>query len=232
VRPKTAAELATVKGIGAKKAEQYGSELFEIMGTVTAPTKPAPLRTNTPTEVAARATGPAAIPIAAPSIAPVAAPTAASPPSPTIPRTAPAQASINQLFLEEAAAEDSTLDQPAESSAPPAATKVPAPTAQPSHYWTWRLLSQGFSPAEVAAIRSLSDDVVLDHALRAADSGSKIDAGWFLSSERIAAIRAVLGPNPPSRIRPLLDKLPRGTRYEDVQLVIKSPASGDSGSRA
>jgi len=161
-----------------------------------------------------------------------AAPTAASPPSPTIPRTAPAQASINQLFLEEAAAEDSTLDQPAESSAPPAATKVPASTAQPSHYWTWRLLSQGFSPAEVAAIRSLSDDVVLDHALRAADSGSKIDAGWFLSSERIAAIRAVLGPNPPSRIRPLLDKLPRGTRYEDVQLVIKSPASGDSGSRA
>jgi hypothetical protein len=70
--------------------------------------------------------------------------------------------------------------------------------------------------------------VVLDHALRAADSGQQIDASWFLPAERIEVIRAILGPNPPSRIRPLLEKLPRGTRYEDVQLVIKSRSHGNT----
>jgi hypothetical protein len=64
--------------------------------------------------------------------------------------------------------------------------------------------------------------VVLDHALRAADGGLEIDAAWFLSAELLADIRRVIGSDAPTRIRPLLDKLPRGTRYEDVQLVVKS----------
>jgi hypothetical protein len=114
-------------------------------------------------------------------------------------------------------------EQPAATSVDePSASPVTPPAAQPAHYWTWRLLSQGFSPEECAAIRSLTSEVVLDHALRAADSGWPIDARWFLSAEEIATIRAVLGPTPPTRIRPLLEKLPRGTRYEVVQLVLKS----------
>jgi hypothetical protein len=83
-------------------------------------------------------------------------------------------------------------------------------------------LSAGFTPDECAAIRSLSRDVVLDHALRAADGGLEIDAAWFLAPDLVAQIRQVTGEAAPGRIRPLLDKLPRGTRYEDVQLVVKS----------
>jgi ATP-dependent DNA helicase RecQ len=113
---------------------------------------------------------------------------------------------------------ENRVDRPAPSqSAPHEAT-----SGQPSHYWTWRLLQAGFTPTECAAARSLSEDVVLDHALRAADSGWQIDARWFLAPELIARIDQVVGAAEPSRIRPLLAKLPRGTRYEDVQLVIKS----------
>jgi ATP-dependent DNA helicase RecQ len=96
------------------------------------------------------------------------------------------------------------------------------PASRPSHYWTWRLLDQAFTPAECAEIRSLSEDVVLDHALRAADNGHPIDARWFLTAQQIDAIRAVVGEGTPPRIRPLLERLPRGTRYEHVQLVLKS----------
>jgi ATP-dependent DNA helicase RecQ len=133
-------------------------------------------------------------------------------------------------------------DRPSHSNAPPQRTvpasdeSVPAPPetdtlkiseascdgAQPSHYWTWRLLSAGFTPDECAAIRSLSRDVVLDHALRAADGGLEIDAAWFLAPDLVAQIRQVTGEGVPGRIRMLLEKLPRGTRYEDVQLVVKS----------
>ena len=91
-----------------------------------------------------------------------------------------------------------------------------------SHYWTWRLLSAGFTPDECAAIRSISIDVVLDHALRAADAGLEVDARWFLADDTIATISRVVGPVAPQRIRPLLSQLPRGTRYEEVQLVLKS----------
>jgi hypothetical protein len=116
---------------------------------------------------------------------------------------------------------------------PPIVEEIPAPSAavpapqvsaagQASHYWTWRLLEAGFTPTECAAARGLTEEVVLDHALRAADNGLGIDAQWFLSAEQIATIRNVVGETAPERIRPLLAKLPRGTRYEHVQLVLKS----------
>ena len=43
--------------------------------------------------------------------------------------------------------------------------------AEPSHYWTWRLLWQGFSLRESAAIRGVATTEILDHALRALDCG-------------------------------------------------------------
>jgi ATP-dependent DNA helicase RecQ len=93
---------------------------------------------------------------------------------------------------------------------------------QPSHYWTWRLLSAGFTPQECCEIRCVAPEVVLDHALRAADQGLNVQAGWFLTPEQIQRIEGVLDAGGSTRIRHLLDRLPRGTRYEHVQLVQKS----------
>jgi ATP-dependent DNA helicase RecQ len=197
VRPTTPGALSSVKGIGAKKAEQFGSELFEIIASAGGEA------TDSALQIRARQDTPATVPA-----------TALDSNSP--------HTSANQSLLEEAAAVELAISDDSPELAGTPATAAPLPESHPNHYWTWRLLSQGFSPAECAAIRSLTDDVVLDHALRAADSGWPIDPGWFLSREQIEAIHAVIGPNAPSRIRPLLEKLPRGTRYEDVQLVIKS----------
>jgi hypothetical protein len=102
----------------------------------------------------------------------------------------------------------------------------PQPATLPSHYWTWRLLQAGLTPDECAAARGMSPEMVLDHALRAADTGRPVEAGWFLSAAQISRIEEVLGPAPPTRIRPLLAQMPRGTRYEEVQLVLKSRSSG------
>ncbi len=97
----------------------------------------------------------------------------------------------------------------------------PPAGSQPSHYWTWRLLSAGFVPEECAAIRGLGADVVLDHALRAGDCGLPIQADWFLTPSLIARLDKLIGDEPPERIRPLLARLPAGTRYEHVQLYLK-----------
>jgi hypothetical protein len=83
------------------------------------------------------------------------------------------------------------------------------------------VLSTGFSVAECMAIRGLEREVVLDHALRAADAGWPVDPGWFLSPESLQAFATIIGPEMPERIRPLLAQLPAGTRYEEVQLFLK-----------
>jgi uncharacterized protein YpbB len=100
------------------------------------------------------------------------------------------------------------------------ADNVPA-SQRPTHYWTWRLLHEGYSPEECAAIRRIEPEVVFDHVLRAAEAGLPVDAQWLLSPEKIALLQQAIGPQQPQRIRPLLAQLPRGTRYEEVQLFLK-----------
>lgn len=107
---------------------------------------------------------------------------------------------------------------------------TPSPTnsaGQPNHYWTWRLLAAGFTADECMVIRGCDREVVLDHALRAAEAGWQVEAAWLLPAETISQISAVVGSEPPARIRPLLARLP-GVRYEEVQYYLKCrSASGD-----
>ena len=98
---------------------------------------------------------------------------------------------------------------------------------QPTHYWTWRLLTSGFSLEECMAVRGCEREVVLDHALRAAEEGWRVEMHWLLSAETIERLTETIGTSAPSRIRPLLPKLP-GVRYEEVQFFLKcrSAANG------
>lgn len=71
------------------------------------------------------------------------------------------------------------------------------------------------------AIRGLTREVVLDHALRAIEAGCRVEAEWFLSPESLKSFSEAIGPETPERIRPLLARLPADTRYEEVQLFLK-----------
>lgn len=113
--------------------------------------------------------------------------------------------------------------------APSSAESTTAP--QPSHYWTWRLLAAGFLPHECAAIRQIDEEVVLDHALRAAEAGWTVAPQWVIPPDRLAAIAALIGSDRPQRIRPLLAQLPRQTRYEEVLLYLKTRPPGSPSAR-
>ncbi|MBN2578203.1 MAG: RecQ family ATP-dependent DNA helicase [Pirellulales bacterium] len=92
---------------------------------------------------------------------------------------------------------------------------------QPPHYWTWRLLSVGFSPDECATIRGLSRKTVLEHASEASQSGWQIRPEWCLSPALIAALKNL----PPAIARRPADQwlphLPPGTLREEVLLYEK-----------
>jgi ATP-dependent DNA helicase RecQ len=98
--------------------------------------------------------------------------------------------------------------------------RLPAKT-QPSHYWTWRLLSAGFSADECEVIRGISRDTVLDHLLRALEEGLPVRAEWCLGPQLLRALEREIGPEPRPAIRPLLARLPTGSRHAEVQLFLK-----------
>ena len=128
------------------------------------------------------------------------------------PATAPDSVEPCKSPTEERSASDAPVR--SQESAAPAGPK-------PSHYWTWRLLSETFTPQECAEIRGLTPDEVLDHALRAAEDGLSVSAEWLLDETQTAALDELIGDEPPEAIRPLLARLPKGTRYEHVQLYLK-----------
>jgi ATP-dependent DNA helicase RecQ len=105
---------------------------------------------------------------------------------------------------------------------PPVRTGEPALSQQPSYYWTWLLLSRGFRAEECLLIRGITRDVLLDHVSQAAENGLAIQPEWILRQETIAALDRLVGDKRPDQIRPLLTRLPAGTRYEEVQIYLKS----------
>jgi len=77
-----------------------------------------------------------------------------------------------------------------------------------------------FSAQECEAIRGISRESILDHVLRALEDGWPVRAEWCLSADLLRALDAVVGPDEPAEIRPLLARLPPGTRYAEVQLYL------------
>ena len=204
-RPQSVDALLGIKGIGPSKVRQYGEELLEMFAApVDARAVPAVGPGKSDDDAANAAFQASALELPAEEI------------QDDTPRQQSAAAPPSDR-PSDAASESSTAAEAPENHESP----------QSSHYWTWRLLSAGFTPEECATIRSLSAEVVFDHCLRAADAGHTIDAAWFLDPELIASIERVMGPGTPTRIRQLLERLPRGTRYEEVQLVLKSRRSSD-----
>jgi ATP-dependent DNA helicase RecQ len=55
----------------------------------------------------------------------------------------------------------------AQHSSPAVRPSSSAPISHPSHYWSWRLLSAGFSVEDCASIRGLSCETILEHARQA-----------------------------------------------------------------
>jgi len=117
-------------------------------------------------------------------------------------------------------------EDPAGTSYTPEVDLHPPLENSPSYYWTWRLLSQGFSLAECMTIRGLTREVVIEHALRAVEDGCRVRAEWCLSSGVLKAMEAAIGSGAPSRIGAILPQLPPGTRYEEVQLYLKCRQQG------
>ena len=104
-------------------------------------------------------------------------------------------------------------------------TRVDLPTtssAQPSFYWTWQLLIDGYSVEHIRQTRGIERSAIFDHANRAIESGRTVQVTWLLAPEKIAALKQLVQTHPNSRMPALMAELPSGIEPFELQFFLKA----------
>jgi hypothetical protein len=79
---------------------------------------------------------------------------------------------------------------------------------QPSFYWTWKLLSDGYSINDLQQVRQLELTTVYDHLIRAAETDLKIEPDWLLNQIEIESLETFVAANDGASISRLLEMIP------------------------
>ena len=95
-------------------------------------------------------------------------------------------------------------------------------SVQPSFYWTWQLIVDGYSVEHIGQTRGIDRASVFDHANRALQSGRAVQVDWLLNSEKISALRRLVEANPDSRMPALMAQLPAGIESFELQFFMKA----------
>jgi len=165
-RPTTLDEMSTISGIGPAKLAQYGETLLELL-------HPERESVNGADDERTQVAAPEEV---VPSEESISQETEAPPAE----RPAVAAQTISNFDEAQALASISYDDEENDGQAPVADTVREAHEAAGPHYWTWRLMSEGFSIEECAAIRQLDIATVLDHANSALNAGWQVKPDWLL----------------------------------------------------
>ncbi len=99
------------------------------------------------------------------------------------------------------------------------AVSEPQETAGP-HYWTWRLLREGFRIDECAAIRSLDVPSILDHAATSLAAGWPMEPDWFLPPDGVGLLKELPDRHTPGDIDRLRQRMPQ-MQPEHLELAIR-----------
>ena len=97
-----------------------------------------------------------------------------------------------------------------------------APSGPGEHFWTWRLLDNGFSLDECCAIRRLPMDLVVGQALQSLEEGRTIRIDRILPPAQLAQLEQISWEDPPERVQSELSNLPFELTDGIVHLYLKS----------
>ena len=100
---------------------------------------------------------------------------------------------------------------------------LPATTSvQPSFYWTWQLIVDGYSIEHISQTRGIERSAIFDHANRAIESGRSVQVGWLLDAVKVSALQRLIQANPNARISALMSELPTGIEAFELQFFLKA----------
>jgi hypothetical protein len=198
-RPQTLDDLLSISGIGENKQQRYGKAVLAILGSTSDANTASPSQSTDDPVL----------------------------PTEDDPDDLPSEPATEAVASPDSAPEQEAI-QPSVAPAPPTSSEpavplpdLPAGAKSRPFYWTYRLLAAGFSPRDCSAIRRLDEEVILDHALHAVESGWLFHAKWCLSAELLQTLDRLVGRDPHPMIRTILAQAPPGTRYQEVQLFLQ-----------
>lgn len=87
---------------------------------------------------------------------------------------------------------------------------------KPNFYWTWKLLSDGYSLEEVQQVRNVDRGTVLEHALRAIEDRLPVQPEWLLSDTKQTFLNQFVEQHPEQRSAGLLNMLPAGVTAQEL----------------
>ncbi|MCH2181325.1 MAG: RecQ family ATP-dependent DNA helicase [Mariniblastus sp.] len=131
----------------------------------------------------------------------------------------------DQWLDDDASANEQEQEAPTES---PISLPLQEPGAdqpvQPSYYWTWKLLSDGYSAAEVVQVRHLDSTTLYDHLIRAAESGLQTEPEWMITPAEIETLENLVEAHEGASISRLIELTPTGITAQQLFLFLKSRA--------
>ncbi len=91
-----------------------------------------------------------------------------------------------------------------------------SPVARPNFFWTWKLLSDGYSLEEVQLVRNVDRGTVLEHAIRAIEDRLPVQPEWVLSETKQTFLNQFVEQHPDQRPAGLLNMLPAGVTAQEL----------------
>lgn len=95
-------------------------------------------------------------------------------------------------------------------------------SVQPSFYWTWQLIVDGYSVEHIGQTRGIDRAAIFDHANRAIQSGRSVKAEWLLDPDKVSALQQLIRSNPDSRMPALMAQLPTGIESFELQFFLQA----------
>ena len=92
---------------------------------------------------------------------------------------------------------------------------------RPYHYWTWRLLRDGYTIGECVAIRGLDRASVVEHLARAVDEGRTVELSWVFSEPQLVAVQELVSRQGGMDIASLKSEMCNDFSYQEIQLFVK-----------
>ena len=93
---------------------------------------------------------------------------------------------------------------------------------QPSYYWTWRLIRDGFSIDEVRQIRQIEPATIVEQLNIAAENSLEVEPEWFLSDDQILELQQFVKKHEGEPRSTMLSHLPESLNSQQLVYYLNS----------
>lgn len=92
-------------------------------------------------------------------------------------------------------------------------------TMKPAFFWTWQLLSDGYTAEHICQVRNIDLAAFFDHLSRALDYGLVTPPEWIWPADKLERIKRHLNTNRGMKIAQLIANVPRGCTAGEVSYL-------------